>query len=198
MRKFRAEQREQGTEGFRDTAVRGGGEQDQVPRLFARKVFQQFVALVLVAVDAGGGRRAVGFVDDDEVRAMLEEVVALAVALHEVDADDLNGVVAEDAARPGGNPALELADGASMVLPTPTSSAINIRMGSNRRAMSNGTNWYVRGRIETRPRERSGVAPSRRVRRAACQSRWAPATFEISSGDGGGNLAERTRSSGNE
>ena len=49
-------------------------------------------------------------VHDDEVRAVVEEVVAFAVALHEVNADDLDRVVAEDAARAGGDAAFKLAD----------------------------------------------------------------------------------------
>ena len=37
-------------------------------------------------------------VHDDEVRAVLDEIVALPVALHEINADDLDRVIAEDAA----------------------------------------------------------------------------------------------------
>src|SRR5260370_27596816 len=54
--------------------------------------------LLLVAGYAGGGSSAVRFVNDDEVGAMLEEIGAFAVALDEVNADDLELVVAVNAA----------------------------------------------------------------------------------------------------
>jgi DNA repair protein RadC len=41
---------------------------------------------------------------------MLDEIVALPVALHEINADDLDRVVAEDAARAGGDPTPSDAD----------------------------------------------------------------------------------------
>jgi hypothetical protein len=68
------------------------------------------VALVLVAGAAGGGRRAVRLVHDDKVGAMLDEIVALPVALHKINADDLDRIVAEDAARTGRDAPFKLAD----------------------------------------------------------------------------------------
>ena len=85
-------------------------EQNEVARRQCREVFQKFVELVLVAGYAGGGRRAVRLVHDHEVGAMLDEIVALPVALHEINADDLDRVVAEDAARAGGDPTPSDAD----------------------------------------------------------------------------------------
>ena len=94
FRKFRPEQGEQGAERFGNSAVRCGREQNHVAGGRGREVFQEFVALVLVAVQAGGGRRAVRLVHDHEVGAVLEEIGALPVALHIINADDLEGVVA--------------------------------------------------------------------------------------------------------
>ena len=108
--KFRPEQREQRTERFGNAAVRRGREQNETARRRGREVFQEFVALVLVAVEAGGGRRAVRLVHDHEVGAMLDEIVALQFALQEVNADNLERVVAKDAARTGGDAPFKLAD----------------------------------------------------------------------------------------
>ena len=104
------EQGEQGAEGFGNAAVRGGREKDQVACGRGREVLQELVALLLIGVGAGGGRGAVRLVHNNEVRAVVQEVGSFAVALHEVNADDLDGVVAEDAARARGDAAFKLAD----------------------------------------------------------------------------------------
>ena len=54
---------------------------------------------MLIAVCGGSRSRPVRFVDDNKIRAMLKEVLSLPVALHEVDTDHLNRIVAIDAAR---------------------------------------------------------------------------------------------------
>ena len=56
---------------------------------------------------------------------------------------------------------------ASIVLPTPTSSAMRRRTGSSRSAMISGTNWYGRGLNERRPAHRNGAALLRSNNRAA-------------------------------
>jgi hypothetical protein len=104
------EQREQGAEGFGNAAVRGGCEKNQVARGRGREVLQEVVSLLLIGVGAGGRRRTMRLVHDDEVRAVVEEVVAFAVALDEVNADNLDGVVAKDTARASGDAAFKLAD----------------------------------------------------------------------------------------
>ena len=104
------EQGEQGAEGFGNAAVGGGREKDKVAGGRGREVLQKVVPLLLVGVGAGGGRGAVRLVHDDEVRAVLDEVGAFAVTLDEVNADDLDGVVAKDAARASGDAAFKLAD----------------------------------------------------------------------------------------
>ena len=108
--KFGSEQREQRTERFGNAAVRRGREKNHVASGRGREVFQEFVALVLIAGDTGGGCRAVRLVHDHEVRAVLDEIVALPVALHEINADNLERVVAKDAARTGGDAPFKLAD----------------------------------------------------------------------------------------
>ena len=61
---------------------------------------------------------------------------------------------------------------ASMVLPTPTSSAISIRMVCNRKDIISGTIWYDRGRNESFASDRNGPAPLRNdSREASCRSR---------------------------
>ena len=74
---------------------------------------------------------------------------------------------------------------ASMVLPTPTSSAMSRRTGLWRSAIASGTNWYGRGTTDTRPMERKGPAPLRRRNLAASRSRAAPPKSPALSGSGG-------------
>lgn len=74
-------------------------------------VADELVALVLALVAVGGDGGAVGFVDDDEVRAVQQELLPVPVALEEIDAGDLDGIVLVDAVV-AGPLALELVDGA--------------------------------------------------------------------------------------
>src|SRR5437879_9509250 len=92
--------------------MRRSSEKNKVASGRGREVLQEFVPLLLVAGDAGGGCGAVGLVHDDEVGAVLEEVGAFPVAFDEVNADDLNGVITKDASRPCRNSSLKLANGA--------------------------------------------------------------------------------------
>jgi hypothetical protein len=105
-----AEQREQGAEGLRDAAMGCGRQQNQVARRGDRQVFEQLVTLLLVGVGGRGGSSAMGFVHDDEVGTVLEEIGTLPVAFGEINADHLDGVMAEDAATAGRDAALKLVD----------------------------------------------------------------------------------------
>ena len=84
--KRRVEQREQRPEGVLVAAVRGRGDEDQVPVWVAAELWQQLVALLAAAVVAE--REAVGLVDDHELRAGADEVVAVTLGLDEVGRDD--------------------------------------------------------------------------------------------------------------
>ena len=169
-----------------DAAVWRCRQQDEVLVLLPRDLAHQLMALMLALVAFRRRGRAMGFIDDHEVGTVEQEEMPVPVALEEVDAGDLYGIIAVDAVRPrlmafelsdraGANDdrlqvellrefplpllaelgraehakALDLAaveqlasdNSASMVLPTPTSSAISMRTGSSRSAISNGTNW---------------------------------------------------------
>jgi len=54
-----------------------------------------------------------------------------------------------------------------------------------------GTNWYGRGVTEIRPNERNGVAPDRRLRRAALNRVITPVASPGRSGLGRGKLGRR-------
>ena len=84
------EQADQVAEALLLAGVRGGGDQDQVPAAGrAARSVQQLVALV-AGPPPGGlvGDRGVGLVDDDQLGAVVEELVAAAVGLDEVGGDD--------------------------------------------------------------------------------------------------------------
>jgi hypothetical protein len=57
--------------------VRGGREEDEVAVFFRGNVADELVALVLALVAVGGDGGAVGLVDDDKVRAVEKERVAV-------------------------------------------------------------------------------------------------------------------------
>ena len=84
MLEVRGKQAEQPVEGRVVAAVRRGGEHDEVSRRAGRQAPKQLVALMPAL--AGRGAR-VGFVDDHEVGARLEEVVPPLPGLHVVEAD---------------------------------------------------------------------------------------------------------------
>ena len=70
-------------------AVRRGGDQDQVPARVVGEAAQQLVALVRPrGADAAGADAGVGLVDDHQLGAGAQEVVAAAVGLDEVGRDD--------------------------------------------------------------------------------------------------------------
>ena len=73
---------------------------------------------------------------------------------------------------------------ASMVFPTPTSSAMSMRTGFIFRDIAKGTYWYGRGAKATLPTDRNGPAPALRFRRKALRSRLAPERSPAHSGAG--------------
>ncbi len=75
-----------------------GREQYEVSSWGGREVFEEGVALLLIRVCPGGGSSAVRLVHDDKTRAVLEEVIALPVAFHKINADNLDRVMAVNAA----------------------------------------------------------------------------------------------------
>ena len=94
---LRPDQAEEGLELLGLAAVRGGGEEDEVLAGFGGDLADEVVALLL---GGGGTRRAgagVGLVDDHQLGALLDEHVVAGVGLDVVDADDLVGIVVEDA-----------------------------------------------------------------------------------------------------
>ena len=90
---FGIEQAEQRLEFFGLAAVRGRREHDQVLTGFGGYPADEVVALLLRGGSSGGARAGVGFIDDDEFGALLDEDVAADVGLDEIDADDLERVV---------------------------------------------------------------------------------------------------------
>ena len=90
----RGEQAEEPVEGGVVAAVRGRGEQDEVPRRAAGQALEQLVALV--PAPAGRGAR-MRLVDDHEVGARLDEAVPPLPGLHVVEADDRVRMHREDA-----------------------------------------------------------------------------------------------------
>ena len=88
------EQAEQPVEGRVVAAVRRRGEHDEVPRRAAGQSLQQLVPLMPAPAGRGAGVR---LVDDHEVGARLEEVVAPRRALDVVETDDSVRVHREDA-----------------------------------------------------------------------------------------------------
>lgn len=81
---------------------------------------------------------------------------------------------------------------ASMVFPTPTSSAMSSRTVSCLSAISSGTNWYARGVTEICPNPRKGPAPRLIESSSASRSSRAPSCPERCFGDGCGNVASVT------
>ena len=94
---FGFEQAEQRLEFFGLAAVRGRREHDQVLTGFGGDPADEVVALLLRGGGSGGARAGVGFIDDDEFGALLDEDVAADVGLDEIDADDLERVVVVNA-----------------------------------------------------------------------------------------------------
>ena len=90
----RGEQAEEPVEGVVVAAVRGRGEQDEVPRRAAGQALEQLVALVPAAAGRGARMR---LVDDHEVGARLDEAVPPLPGLHVVEADDRVRMHREDA-----------------------------------------------------------------------------------------------------
>jgi hypothetical protein len=90
--------------------VRSGGKQEEVAVRLLGEPDEEFMALLLVASGDGEVGGAVSFVDDDEIRCVLQEVGLAGVGLGEIDADHDEGVPAEDAVVAGGQLAFELAD----------------------------------------------------------------------------------------
>ncbi len=85
------EQRQQGAEGSFDAAVRRGRRQDQVPICHRRNGADQLMTLMLALVALGCRRGTVRFVHDDQIRAVEQEQVLVAIALEEVDAATCTG-----------------------------------------------------------------------------------------------------------
>ena len=63
---------------------------------FVGQILQQAIALLLILVGTGRLGASMCFVDDNEVRAMIKEDVALVVLLHIVDGDNLERNVTEN------------------------------------------------------------------------------------------------------
>ena len=76
--------------------VRGGGGEHEVPGWVGGKRAEQLVALVAGALPAAGaGDTVVRLVDDDQLRAAQQELVAAPFGLDEVGGDDHVGVAVE-------------------------------------------------------------------------------------------------------
>ena len=105
------EKREQRSEGIILSAVRGCRDEDEVAVLVAAERLEQFVALVASAV-GGAERERVGFVDDHQLRAGADEVLAAPVGLDEVRRDDDVAGSASNSDRPTRQAALQPLDGA--------------------------------------------------------------------------------------
>jgi hypothetical protein len=101
------EQGEQGAKGPFDAAVRRGRQQHQMPIGLLRQRLHQAVPLLLFLFVRVAGGAAVRLVHDDELRRIEEKAMAVALALDEVNADHLHGVMLVDALR---DAAFELAD----------------------------------------------------------------------------------------
>ena len=80
--------------------MRRCGQQDEVLVLLPRDLADQLVALMLALVSFRRRGRAMGFIDNHEVGTVEQEEMAVPVALEEVDAGDLYGIIAVDAVRP--------------------------------------------------------------------------------------------------
>ena len=84
-------------EGLVVAGVRGGGGEDEVAALVGGEVAQQLVALVAALLpEPGAGDAVVGLVDDDQLGAAEQELVAAAVGLDEVGGDDDVRVAVEE------------------------------------------------------------------------------------------------------
>ena len=90
------EQAEQLPERLLLAAVRGSGDQDQVPLGFVGQPRDQLEALVAAAPRLARGDAGVGLVHDHQVGGQAQEVVATSVGLHEVGGDDHVAEVVED------------------------------------------------------------------------------------------------------
>ncbi|GIX47877.1 MAG: hypothetical protein KatS3mg131_2088 [Candidatus Tectimicrobiota bacterium] len=109
LSKLRAEKREQSPKGLLDAAVRGRREQDEMPRGLRCQSPNQLVALLLALATGGSG--AVRFVHDHKLGAVKQKLVAVALALEEIDAGDRHGKVLVKGFG-GGLSAFEVAHGA--------------------------------------------------------------------------------------
>ncbi len=81
--------------------MRGSGQEDQVAIGLLGDLANEGMALLLIGVSLGSIRRPVRFIDDDEIRAIEQEQMFVPVALEEVDARDLNGIILVDAVGSG-------------------------------------------------------------------------------------------------
>ena len=93
------EEPDQGAEGLFLAAVRRGGDQQQVPLRILREPLDQAIPLVPGLPHPCPQGAAVGLVDDDEIRTMLDEIVDPSVGLDEIDRDDHEAVALEHGLR---------------------------------------------------------------------------------------------------
>src|SRR5271157_676938 len=100
LAKVLAHQGEERTKRELDSAMRRCGQQDEVLVVLPRDLADQLVALLLALASLRSRGRPMGFIDNHEVGAVEQEEMAVPVALEEVDAGDLYGIIAVDGVRP--------------------------------------------------------------------------------------------------
>ncbi len=100
LAKVLAHQGEERTKRELDSAMWRCGQKDQVLVLLPRDLAHQLVALMLALVAFRRRGRAMGFIDNHEVGTIEQEEMAVPVALEEVDAGDLYGIIVVDGVRP--------------------------------------------------------------------------------------------------